>query len=95
MEKKKIGVLTFQKVAKTDNIAKKYSGAENFAMKHHEQVKLYLPFLYGKNQFSPRNFSEKKIVLKRGFFVMSEKFHACFARNKWLLFMVKKKIWEI
>ena len=36
-------------------------------------------------------FSEKMIVLQRKFFIMLEKFHACFAEKKWLLFMVKKK----
>ena len=33
-------------------------------------------------------------MLQREFFIMSEKFHTCFAEKKWLLFMVKK-IWGI
>ena len=49
----KIGVLTFQKVAKTGNIGKKVWRSRNFAGKHRKQVPLYFPFSLGKNRFSP------------------------------------------
>ena len=40
-------------------------------------------------------FSEKTIVFQRKVFIMSKKFHACFAEKKWLLFMVNKKYGEL
>ena len=43
-------------------------------------------FLSGRNRFS-RCFLEKMSVLRCIFFFMLEKFHACVAAKKWLLFM--------
>ena len=57
-------------------------------------VQVYL-FLSDKNKFSLRNFGENECVATHFFFFMSEKFHACYAAKKWLLFMVKTKYGEL
>ena len=59
-------------------------------MKHREQVKIVLVKIDFRREIL-RHFSEKNSVLQSKFFIMLEKFHACFAEKKWLLFTVKKK----
>ena len=83
---KKIGALTFQKVAKTGNVRKNYGTAEILPRNTMNRYNCTYLFLSGKNRFSLRNFP-----------AFVEEISCLFCREKMAIGNVekKKKIWGI